>query len=327
MRPLMEYIRDFGHLTFEEKPFCDMDNIALCEAFYMDIERAAPNHFEDEPMPFDEMARKMFELNGNKNVPMGLILDKSVSEVVMAMGKTKRFAEVKVTACHAVYSVDPPIQFDAGTFILPDGTKVITYRGTDGENKEEVSYIDCTAWGKLGEMISQYAKKGSGVLVSGRLSQRGYEDKNGIKRSRTEIVVEDFNFIGSNGSQRDDGGSSYSASASSAAPSDIPDEIPEGEIRGHRNCRIRRQGIFSGLLRIMGVQRIDLRIFPLAYRILQGYGNVLWRRNGVPDRGGLSCVPAVVISVLSGHVCIGHLKGALDTHLVRARCAVRLAVI
>ena len=131
MRPLMEYIRDFGNLTFEEKPFCDMDNIALCEAFYMDIERAAPNHFEDEPMPFDEMARKMFELNGNKNVPMGLILDKSVSEVVMAMGKTKRFAEVKVTACHAVYSVDPPIQFDAGTFILPDGTKVITYRGTD----------------------------------------------------------------------------------------------------------------------------------------------------------------------------------------------------
>ena len=131
MRPLMEYIRDFGNLTFEEKPFCDMDNIALCEAFYMDIERAAPNHFEDEPMPFDEMARKMFELNGNKNVPMGLILDKSVSEVVMAMGKTKRFSEVKVTACHAVYSVDPPIQFDAGTFILPDGTKVITYRGTD----------------------------------------------------------------------------------------------------------------------------------------------------------------------------------------------------
>ena len=131
MAALAEYIRDFGHLTFAEKPFCDEDNIALCEAFYMDIERAAPNHFEDEPMPFDVMAEKMFELNGNKHVPMGLILNKSVSETVMAMGKTKRFAEVKVTACHAVYSEDPPIQFDAGTFILPDGTKVITYRGTD----------------------------------------------------------------------------------------------------------------------------------------------------------------------------------------------------
>ena len=127
----MEYIRDFGHLTFAEKPFCDEDNIALCEAFYMDIERAAPNHFEDEPMPFDVMANKMFELNGNKHVPMGLILNKSISVAVMAMAKTKRFSEVKVTACRAVYSEDPPIQFDACTFILPDGTKVITYRGTD----------------------------------------------------------------------------------------------------------------------------------------------------------------------------------------------------
>lgn len=131
MAALAEYVRDFGHLTFAEKPFCDEDNIALCEAFYMDIERAAPNHFEDEPMPFDVMANKMFELNGNKHVPMGLILNKSISEIVMAMAKTKRFSEVKVTACHAVYSEDPPIQFDACTFILPDGTKVITYRGTD----------------------------------------------------------------------------------------------------------------------------------------------------------------------------------------------------
>lgn len=104
-----------------------------------------------------------------------------------------------------------------------------TYRGADGENKEEVSYIDCTAWGKLGEMIAQYAKKGSGVLISGRLSQRSYEDKNGIKRSRTEIVVEDFNFIGAPAGR--DGGSSYSASntdsASSNSESSTPDDIPE----------------------------------------------------------------------------------------------------
>lgn len=107
------------------------------------------------------------------------------------------------------------------------------YRGTDGENKEEVSFIDCSAWGKLGEMIAQYGKKGTGVLVSGRLSQRSYDDKNGVKRSRTEIVVEDFNFVGGRGDS--DGASSgagnYSAPASSsAAASSIPDDIPEGEI-------------------------------------------------------------------------------------------------
>ena len=79
------------------------------------------------------------------------------------------------------------------------------YKDPNGEQKEDVSFIDCTAWSKLGEMIAQYAKKGSGVLVCGRLDQRSWEDKNGGgKRSRVEIVVEDFNFTGA----RSDGGSS-----------------------------------------------------------------------------------------------------------------------
>ena len=107
------------------------------------------------------------------------------------------------------------------------------YRDTSGEQKEDVSFIDCSAWGKLGEMISQYAKRGTGVLVSGRLDQRSWEDKNtGQKRSRVEIVVEDFNFTGN---ANRDGGSSYQGGSSSAASStsnadDMPDDIPEGEI-------------------------------------------------------------------------------------------------
>ena len=106
------------------------------------------------------------------------------------------------------------------------------YRGTDGTNKEDVSYIDCSAWGKLGEMIANYAKKGSGVLVSGRLNQRSWEDKTGNKRSSVEIVVEDFNFVG--GGSRDGGNSSSytpaSSTSSSSMPEDIPTDIPEGEV-------------------------------------------------------------------------------------------------
>ncbi len=105
------------------------------------------------------------------------------------------------------------------------------YRDSNGEQKEDVSFIDCSAWGKLGEMIGQYAKKGTGVLVSGRLDQRSWEDKTtGQKRSRVEIVVEDFNFTGAG---RENGGSSYSGGSSpseGSAPSDIPDDIPDGEI-------------------------------------------------------------------------------------------------
>lgn len=108
------------------------------------------------------------------------------------------------------------------------------YRDASGEQKEDVSFIDCSAWGKLAEMISQYAKKGTGVLVSGRLDQRSWEDKNtGQKRSRVEIVVEDFNFTG--GGNRDGmgaGSTSFGASTSASEPSgeEVPDDIPDGEI-------------------------------------------------------------------------------------------------
>ena len=105
-----------------------------------------------------------------------------------------------------------------------------TYKGSDGENKEDVSYIDCVAWGKLGEVIAQYAKKGSGVLVSGRLSQRSYEGKDGVKRSRTEIVAEDFNFMGGSSASREGGNSSSTGSEAADISADIPTDIPEGEV-------------------------------------------------------------------------------------------------
>ena len=98
------------------------------------------------------------------------------------------------------------------------------YRDSSGEQKENVSFFDCSAWGKSGELIAQYAKKGSGILVSGRLEQRSWEDKEGQKRSRVEIVVEDFNFIG--GAAGGDGGSKGASGAASTdvAPDDITDE-------------------------------------------------------------------------------------------------------
>jgi len=81
------------------------------------------------------------------------------------------------------------------------------FKDSSGTQQESVSFIDCSAWGKLGEMIGQYAKKGAGVLVSGRLDQRSWEDKNtGQKRSRVEIVVEDFNFTGPANNDRNSGG-------------------------------------------------------------------------------------------------------------------------
>ena len=114
----------------------------------------------------------------------------------------------------------------------PSGTQVCgftvavnrNYKDGSGGNKEQVSFLDCSAWGRSGEIIAQYAKKGSGILVSGRIEQRSWEDKEAQKRSRVEIVVEDFNFIGGGNG---DGGSYSGGSRGGASTNDTQDVAPD----------------------------------------------------------------------------------------------------
>ena len=74
-----------------------------------------------------------------------------------------------------------------------------TWKDQSGTQQDQTSFINCVAWGKVGEILAQYVKKGSPLLVSGRLDQRSYEDKDGNKRQAVEVVVEDFNFVGGRG--------------------------------------------------------------------------------------------------------------------------------
>lgn len=70
------------------------------------------------------------------------------------------------------------------------------WNSSNGERQEETSFINCTAWGRTGETISKYLKKGNQLLVSGRLQQRTWQDKDtGKNRSALDIVVEEFSFV------------------------------------------------------------------------------------------------------------------------------------
>lgn len=95
-----------------------------------------------------------------------------------------------------------------------------TWKGQDGSPQESVSYIDCVAWGKAGEIIAQYVQKGRPLLISGRLEQRSWEQE-GQKRSKVEVVVEDFNFIDSRGGG-EGGNNSGNAAPTSEPVSDAP---------------------------------------------------------------------------------------------------------
>ncbi len=112
-----------------------------------------------------------------------------------------------------------------------------SFKGADGNQQDQVSYIECVAWGRAGETIAQYTKKGSSIMVTGRLEQRSWEDKtSGQRRSRTEVVVEDFTFLGGGNGGNGAGAGSYSGGSSagsraSAKKSDdfVPDDLPEDE--------------------------------------------------------------------------------------------------
>lgn len=78
----------------------------------------------------------------------------------------------------------------------------------NGRN-DDVAYIDCTAWNKGGETIAQYLHKGDPLLVSGRLNQSHWQDKDGNNRSRIDVVVDEFAFIG--GKNNSDGSSTQTA--------------------------------------------------------------------------------------------------------------------
>ena len=75
------------------------------------------------------------------------------------------------------------------------------------EKKEEVTFVECTLWGRTAELAGEYLKKGSPVLFEGRLHQESWEDKtSGAKRSKLKVIVETMQFLGSSPGKGSGGG-------------------------------------------------------------------------------------------------------------------------
>jgi len=84
------------------------------------------------------------------------------------------------------------------------------FKTANGEEREDVLFIDCTAFGKQAEVINQYCQKGKPLFVEGRLKLDTWDDKQtGQKRSKHKVTVENFQFIGT----RDGGGGGGGAPA------------------------------------------------------------------------------------------------------------------
>ena len=84
-------------------------------------------------------------------------------------------------------------------------------RRKSGDGNQQADFIQCVAWEKIAEIISQYCTKGKKIAVEGRIQTRSYEAKDGTKRYATEVVVQSMEFCDSKGVGQD-------GSTSPAAP-------------------------------------------------------------------------------------------------------------
>lgn len=89
---------------------------------------------------------------------------------------------------------DPEVKFaSTGNALLNFSiAQTRKFTGKDGKDKEETSFFDVTCFGPLAENVANSVVKGTRVMVSGRLAQNSWEDKDGNKRSKVEIVADEI---------------------------------------------------------------------------------------------------------------------------------------
>jgi single-strand DNA-binding protein len=133
---------------------------------------------------------------------------------------------------------DPELKF------LPSQTAVTEFgvacnrkfRTKEGEDREEVTFVDCTAFGKTAEVISQYMSKGKPIFIEGRLKFDSWEDKtDGKKRSKLTVIIENFQFVG--GREQQGGGGD---------DTDQRTEYPRNRQTVAAGARQKPEGAFSG---------------------------------------------------------------------------------
>lgn len=137
---------------------------------------------------------------------------------VMLMGNLTRDPEVKYT---------------------PKGTAIAdfaiatnrSFTSDSGEKREEVTFVDCEAFGRVAEIINEYCKKGRPIFIEGRLKLDTWDDKQtGAKRSKMKVIVENMQLLGSRdggGQGGGGGGGDYESAPRSSSPARKPASPPQ----------------------------------------------------------------------------------------------------
>ena len=121
---------------------------------------------------------------------------------------------------------DPEIRYTQGENALAIARfSLAINRRFAKQGDTEVDYFNCTAFGKQAEFIEKYFRKGSRMLVSGRVQNDNYTNKNGEKVYSVQIIAEEIEFAERKGSGQTKG---YTQDEASNDFMNIPDGVEEG---------------------------------------------------------------------------------------------------
>lgn len=81
-----------------------------------------------------------------------------------------------------------------------------SWKSKDGQKQEETTWHNIVVWGKQAEILKEYMSKGRQIYLEGRIANRSYDDKEGNKKYISEVVVEEFRFLGDKGDSGGGGG-------------------------------------------------------------------------------------------------------------------------
>ena len=115
---------------------------------------------------------------------------------------------------------DPNVKYTQGGKACAKFTLAIDRRKS-GDGNQQADFIQCVAWEKTAEVISQYCTKGKKIAVEGRIQTHSYDANDGTKRYVTEVVVNSMEFCDSKG-----GGASTTNGGAYAGTLVPDDDIP-----------------------------------------------------------------------------------------------------
>jgi single-strand DNA-binding protein len=92
---------------------------------------------------------------------------------------------------------DPEIKYLPSQTVVCDFSLAVNrkWKNADGNEQEEVLFIDCTAFGRTGQTIGESLTKGRPIHIEGRLKFEQWEQEDGQRRSKIRVVVEQFRFV------------------------------------------------------------------------------------------------------------------------------------